>query len=657
VLSNTTITGRLNVIGNTILTNLQASNETVTGTLRVNGSTVLSNTTIVGSLNVTGGPLIVSGGTTIGGTLNVVGKISNPGLDISYNTLLALASASSLILSDATISGGLNVSGLTVLSDLQTTDETITGTLSVEGSTVLSDTTISGYLNVVGNIYNTGLDISYNELITMIGNVAIDETNLVHISGTESITGIKTFTARTIISNTSASTSSSTGALTVAGGIGIGGNIWAGNNTNATTRIFSGVGGTTLTTTSGTNTLTSSVTTGTANLLSATAGGNNQLNATTGINQLNAPRNEITGDIIQLTVTTESTSTDSGSLIVNGGIGIRGNVFAGGTLSVGSTDISGPLNVSGKIYNSILDASYNTLIGSGGGGGGGSGSTTIGTLSVTGNIASTNTATGSVRILGGLGVSGNIFAGAAVTAPFFMTISDQRIKKDIIDLNFPSLEIMRKIRPREFTMIDGSKESIYGFIAQEVKEIIPKSIHLSKGYIPSVYENAFVSVSGNTITLINKTTTDISCCNLKLRDNNSEDIIVNVMSIQDNKSFHISIHESVSCMDICGNNLDKYIQNGITTYMRGSQIYTGEVKEGIFVYGSQVNDFHAINKDTIWTITLSATQEMDSQLQEMDSQLQEMDSQLQEMDSQLQDARRTIRTLEERISSIEKRLM
>ena len=69
--------------------------------------------------------------------------------------------------------------------------------------------------------------------------------------------------------------------------------------------------------------------------------------------------------------------------------------------------------------------------------------------------------------------------------------------------------------------------------------------------------------------------------------------------------------------------------------MRGTQVYTGEVKQGIFVYGIEVDDFHTINKDTIWTITLSATQEMDSQLQE---------------------ARRTIRTLEERISAIEKRL-
>jgi hypothetical protein len=183
-------------------------------------------------------------------------------------------------------------------------------------------------------------------------------------------------------------------------------------------------------------------------------------------------------------------------------------------------------------------------------------------------------------------------------------------------------------------MID-TKDSVLGFIAQEVKELIPKSIYLVKDFIPSIYENAFVD--GNIITLVNKTTTDISCCKVKLRDKNYKDVLVEVTSIHDNKTFSINtdISNSTFCVDICGNKLDENMQDGIITYMRGSQVYAGEVTQGIFVYGIEVDDFHTINKDTIFTVTLSATQEMDSQLQE---------------------ARRTIRTLEERISAIEKRL-
>ena len=308
---------------------------------------------------------------------------------------------------------------------------------------------------------------------------------------------------------------------------------------------------------------------------------------------ISSTSNNVVGNII-------STNTATGALRIIGGIGVGGSINTGGNIVVNST------------------------------------------------IASTNTATGALVVLGGVGIagattltsitgtsatlSGTLNVAGRVTAFEYNAVSDMRIKKNITDLNFPSLELIRKIRPREYSMIDGSTESAYGFIAQEVQELIPKSVHLSSGYIPSIYENAFVN--GNTITLINKTTIDISCGKLKLRDKHSQDIIVNVTSIQDNKTFHIdkNILENVSYMDISGNYLDKQINNGITTYMIGSQIYKGEVKFGIFVYGSEVNDFQSINKDTIWTITLSATQEMDRQLQ---------------------DAKYTIRTLEERISAIE----
>ena len=267
-------------------------------------------------------------------------------------------------------------------------------------------------------------------------------------------------------------------------------------------------------------------------------------------------------------------------------------------------------------------------------------------ISMTGAVRITDTSTltvgsgatvlgGSLKVTSLSTFSGGPNVTGTVTATTFNALSDRRIKVNITDMNCSSLEIMRKIKPREYKMIDGSKESVYGFVAQEIKEIIPKSIYLRKDYIPSVYENAFID--GNQITLINKSTTDISCCKLKLRNETNSDTIVNVTSIHDNKTFSIDtdISSNIFCMDIYGNKLDTNINNGTKTYMLGSNVYTGEVKKGVFVYGIEVDDFHTINKDTIWTVTLSATQEMDVQLQE---------------------ARRTIRTLEERISAIEKRL-
>ena len=220
-----------------------------------------------------------------------------------------------------------------------------------------------------------------------------------------------------------------------------------------------------------------------------------------------------------------------------------------------------------------------------------------------------------------------------ITATTFNALSDRRIKANITDISGSSLDLLRKINPKEFTFID-TKEPRYGFIAQEVRQHMPRSITLTTDYIPSVYENAFVK--GNTITLINKSTIDISNCKLKLRDISNCEIIVNVSKIKDKKKF--TINEDISqnklqYMDIYGNNLDKQITNGKVVYKRGLDVYSGEVKQGIFVYGIEVNDFHSINHDTIWTVAVGATKEMDVQLQE---------------------ARQTIKSLEERISTIER---
>jgi hypothetical protein len=40
-----------------------------------------------------------------------------------------------------------------------------------------------------------------------------------------------------------------------------------------------------------------------------------------------------------------------------------------------------------------------------------------------------------------------------------------------------------------------------------------------------------------------------------------------------------------------------------------------QVSGKIFVYGQEVNDFHTLNKDAIWTVSTAALQEVDRQLQ------------------------------------------
>ena len=181
--------------------------------------------------------------------------------------------------------------------------------------------------------------------------------------------------------------------------------------------------------------------------------------------------------------------------------------------------------------------------------------------------------------------------GPIITTGFY-AVSDKRIKYNIHDFaNISSIEILRYLRPRIFNFIDKIKhgtEPVWGFIAQEVAEIIPNAVTYNEGYIPNIYEVA--EIFGKEIKLGSKTTNNLlkdknAYYPLKLMNTKEEDIIVNITEIIDEKTFKI----------------DQEIE---TEYNK------------VFVYGQEVPDFHSLDKDQIFTITTAAVKEIDKELQE-----------------------------------------
>ena len=260
---------------------------------------------------------------------------------------------------------------------------------------------------------------------------------------------------------------------------------------------------------------------------------------------------------------------------------------------------------------------------------------------------STSSNTGSLQVRGGLGVSGNVYARA------YYATSDSRIKTNITNIDIPSLNVLRKIQPRKYDHIDTdvySREPVYGFVAQEIKQLLPNAVSFRSDYIPSVYEMAFVD--DRIITLINKSTNDISMCNIKFLSTHRDDIICKAISIINEKSFMIdkSIVDSDKYnTDSSGNVLVVAIHNGKPTYMRGSEEYTGVVRKCIFVYGHYIDDFHVVNKDTIWTVLLSSTQEMDTQIQLANSKIATQDARITDLEQTIQKQQADIDAIKKRL--------
>jgi hypothetical protein len=177
----------------------------------------------------------------------------------------------------------------------------------------------------------------------------------------------------------------------------------------------------------------------------------------------------------------------------------------------------------------------------------------------------------------------------------FVSVSDQRIKKDIVDIeDGESLNIIRQIQPKRYRYIDEYKRGtdyVYGFIAQQVREVLPSASGFVKDVIPSIITSATVSYDS-----VNDITT-VTLVDNKQHNLTSENINSQVRFFDENDTnTDLELHEIVSA------NIFKV---------------KGELKgTNTFVYGVEVDDFHTLNKDVIFTVALAALQQVDKELQE-----------------------------------------
>jgi len=180
------------------------------------------------------------------------------------------------------------------------------------------------------------------------------------------------------------------------------------------------------------------------------------------------------------------------------------------------------------------------------------------------------------------------FIGSIVTTSYVLSSSDFRIKTNINNLdNYSSLNKILSIEVKKYNykdIIQNQNKIHYGFIAQQIKEIIPDAITLTSDFIPNIY----------------------SLCS-----NNSNTIIIPEIILSNN---NININDEITIIN--GNNYEK--NNYIITNINSNQITINENLNcsNCFVYGTKVNDYHVLNKDSIYVLNTSAIQELYKIIQE-----------------------------------------
>ena len=165
-----------------------------------------------------------------------------------------------------------------------------------------------------------------------------------------------------------------------------------------------------------------------------------------------------------------------------------------------------------------------------------------------------------------------------LTEAFFLASSDSRIKQDIEDINdTEALELINRIQPRKYNYIDPRRRDstkTIGFIAQEVREVIPNAIKIQRAYIPDI------------MTQIDN----------PVWDGNK---LVYAMEFQSNETGSVQF-----IVENNGDETDLYLE-----YSDGGFMFPQQYSR-VFIYGRQIDDMHTVVKDKIFAVNVSATQEL-----------------------------------------------
>ena len=196
---------------------------------------------------------------------------------------------------------------------------------------------------------------------------------------------------------------------------------------------------------------------------------------------------------------------------------------------------------------------------------------------------------------------------------FYIDCKKSRIKKNIVDVpDHMALEMVRNIPCRYYEYIDNTfikrEGKTIGFIAQEVKDILPMAVSEETRFIPDVMKMLSID-NENIIDWIE----DVDNSNNKIFKLKCDEL-VNVNNIE--YKFYVT--------DISNNmSLEKRIVGN------EDNTFTFEKKWNfIFCYGKKVDDFHTLDKQKLFTLNFSATQELDKKVIALENENAELKAEL-----------------------------
>jgi hypothetical protein len=211
----------------------------------------------------------------------------------------------------------------------------------------------------------------------------------------------------------------------------------------------------------------------------------------------------------------------------------------------------------------------------------------------------------------------------------FRVTSDNRIKKDLrLSDRIADLSMLQRLRVTDYRHVDVVSQGTAfkkGFIAQEVKEVFSEAVTLAPDFVPNVY-----AVSTQTNLSAGKMTISLS------------------------KNHEFAVGDEVKLMLLSGEKQTSVVAVPDTNTFVVD--WTGEAAtDKVFVFGKKVADFHTVDYDRIFTLNVSATQELARRVEQLEAEnaaLRQRNDGLQQQNDGL---RGDVNDIYKRLQDLEKR--
>lgn len=223
---------------------------------------------------------------------------------------------------------------------------------------------------------------------------------------------------------------------------------------------------------------------------------------------------------------------------------------------------------------------------------------------------SNGSASGLIWTDGGLSNVAIVAFGSIVSTLSIGVLSDQRIKKEIKTLSY-SLDDIMKIHPVEYYFKDPIKnngQKQVGFIAQQIKEVIPEVVSIDEGTIPDAFQ----------MTPILDKNSDKILVRLSEGLDWEEGEIIKLISEKDGDINDCKVVEIRG--DLCWIQVkDKWERLG----------------ERVFLYGKKAKDLHNIDYGKLTPLLVKGIQEQQRTISEQSQTINDLNARVERLESLL----------------------